>query len=98
MPIDTTALDAAIAALTVEVARTEGTEDSAAKLIAGFAAQVTTAVTAALQQDAAANAATVTAAQKAISDVTARFSAADDKLGAAVAANSPAPPPATPAP
>lgn len=91
MPIDVTALNATIAALTAEVARTEGTEASAGALIAGFSTAISSAVTAALQADAAANATTVAAANQAISDVTARFSAADDKLGAAVAA-SPAPP------
>jgi hypothetical protein len=85
--VDLTALNATIASLTTEVARTEGTEASAGVLIAGFAAAIKTAVTAALTADAAANAASITAAQQAIDTVTARFSAADDTLGAAVAAN-----------
>ncbi len=97
MPIDTSALDAAIASLTSEVARTETTEDGAGKLIAGFAAQVTAAVTAALTADAAANATSIAAASNAISAVTARFSAADDKLGAAVVAGTPVAPSQTPA-
>lgn len=92
MPVDLTALNATITALTAEVARTEGTEDSAGKLISGFSAAVTAAVTTALQQDAAANQTSIDAANKAISDVTARFVAADDKLGQAIAAN-----PSTPA-
>jgi len=87
MPVDLTALNATITALTAEVARTEGTEDSAGKLIAGFSAAVTKAVTDALNADAAANAQSVAAANQAIADVTARFAAADDKLGAAIAAN-----------
>lgn len=95
MPVDFTALDASIASLTAEVARSETTEDSAGTLIAGFAAAVTTAVTNALTADAAANQVTIDAANKAIADVTARFSAADDKLGAAITANTPpAPAPA----
>lgn len=87
MPVDLTQLNATIANLTAEVARTEGTEDSAGVLIAGFAKAISTAVAAALTADAAANATSVAAAQKAIDDVTARFAAADDKLGAAVIAN-----------
>ena len=87
MAVDFTALNATITSLTAEVARTEGTEDSAGVLIAGFAAAVTKAVTDALTADNAANQTTIDAANKAIADVTARFSAADDKLGAAVAAN-----------
>ena len=87
MPIDTAALNASITALTAEVTRTEGTEDSAGKLIAGFSAAITKAVTDALTADAAANATTIASATDAINAVTARFAAADDKLGAAVAAN-----------
>ncbi len=91
MPVDLSALNATVTALTAEVARTEGTEDSAGALIAGFAAAITTAVTAALTADAAANAASIAAANDAIAAVTARFVAADDKLGAAIVAN-PLPP------
>lgn len=87
--MNTDALNAEIAKLTAEVARTEGTEDSAGALIAGFAAAIQKAVTDALTADAAANSASIDAATQAIADVTARFSAADDKLGAAVAANNP---------
>ncbi len=83
--VDVAALNASITALTNEVARTEGTEDSAGKLITGFAAAITKAVTDALTADAAANAASIAVANQAIADVTARFVAADDKLGAAVA-------------
>ncbi len=89
MPVDTSALDTSIAALTAEVARTEGTEDSAGALIAGFSAAVTKAVTDALTADAAANAGSIKAAADAVAAVTARFAAADDKLGAAIAANNP---------
>jgi hypothetical protein len=87
MPVDLTALNTTITALTAEVTRTEGTEDSAGVLIAGFSSAVTKAVTDALTADNAANQTSIDAANKAISDVTARFAAADDKLGAAVAAN-----------
>ncbi len=89
MPADFTALNAAIAALTTQVAATEGTEESAGALIAGFSAQITKAVTDALTADDAADNGSIVAANQAIADVTARFKAADDKLGAAVAANSP---------
>jgi hypothetical protein len=85
--VDLTALNQTITDLTAQVAKTEGTEESAGLLIAEFAAAIKTAVADALNADAAANAASVTAATDAISAVQARFAAADDKLGAAIAAN-----------
>ncbi len=85
MAVDLTQLNATITALTAEVARTETTEDSAGKLITGFAAEISKAVSDALDADKAANTASIAAAQNAIDAVTARFVAADDKLGAAVA-------------
>jgi len=88
MAVNLAALNATITALTAEVARTEGTEDSAGKLISGFSAAVAKAVTDALAADDAADQGSIDAANQAIADVTARFVAADDKLGAAVAANS----------
>lgn len=91
--VDLTALNKSIEDLTTEVTRTEGTEESAGTLISGFSAAITKAVTDALTTDAAANDASIAAANKAIADVTARFVAADDKLGAAVAANSGGTPP-----
>ena len=87
MSLDFTDLNTTITTLTAEVARTEGTEDSASVLISGFSAAITKAVTDALIADAAANQTSIAAANQAIADVTARFVAADDKLGAAVAAN-----------
>jgi hypothetical protein len=92
MPVDLSGLNATITALTAEVARTEGTEDSAGALITGFSAALKSAVDAALTADAAANQGSINAANDAIAQVTARFVAADDKLGAAVAANSGTPP------
>lgn len=89
MPVDLTNLNATITALTAEVARTEGTEDSAAALINGFAAAIKAAVDSALTADAAANQTSIAAADQAIAAVTARFIAADDKLGAAIIANNP---------
>lgn len=86
MPVDLSQLNASIAALTTEVARTETTEDGAGALIAGFSAAIATAVTQALQADSTVNAAAIAAANDAIAAVTARFVAADDKLGAAIAA------------
>lgn len=85
MPVDLTALNSSIADLTTQVAATETTEAGADTLIAGFAAQVTKAVTDALTADAAANAGSIDAANQAIAAVTARFKASSDKLGAAVA-------------
>ncbi len=88
MPVDLNALNAAVASAVTEVARTEGTEESAGVLIAKLAGAITQAVTDALTADAAANATSIAAATDAINAVTARFAAADDKLGAAVVANS----------
>ncbi len=82
---DFTALNQAITDLTAQVAATEGTEASAVALINGFAAQVTTAVTAALQADDAADAGSITAASAAIAAVKDRFNASATALGAAVA-------------
>ena len=87
MPVNVQQLNASIDALVQEATRTEGTEASAGTVIAGFAAQITKAVSDALTADAAANQGSIDAATKAIADVTSRFAAADDKLGAAIAAN-----------
>ncbi len=87
MPVDLTSLNASITALTAEVARTEGTEDSAGKLIAAQGAATAAAVQAALQAEGSANDAAIAGAVQAVNDVTARFAAADDKLGQAIAAN-----------
>ena len=91
MPADFSALTAAVAALTTQVAATEGTEASAKALIDGFAAQVTAAVTAALTADNNADATSIAAANQAIADVTARFQASAASLGAAVASGTPTP-------
>jgi hypothetical protein len=88
MAVNLAALNATITALTAEVARTEGTEESAGKLISGFSAAVAKAVTDALAADDAADQGSIDAAGQAIADVTARFVAADDKLGQAITANS----------
>lgn len=88
MAVDMTKLNATIAALTTQVQKTEGTEESAGALIAGFSQAIQQAVAAALTADDAADNGSIEAANAAISEVTARFAAADDKLGAAIAANS----------
>ena len=80
-------LAAAIAALTSQVAATEGTEASAVALINGFSGQISKAVTEALTADNNADEATIAAAQTAIDEVTARFNASGNLLGAAVANN-----------
>jgi len=87
MPSDFTALNAAIATLTAQVEATKGTEASASALISGFAAQVTTAVTAALQADDAADQGSITAATDAITATATAFHDSEAALGAAVAAN-----------
>ncbi len=84
---DTTNLQAAIDALTAQVEKTKGTEQSAIQLISGFAAKVTDAVTAALTADNAADQGSIDAAVAAISTVSSQFQASADDLGAAVAAN-----------
>ena len=83
---DTTALNAAVAALAEQVAATEGVEASATALITGFAAQITQAVTDALTADNAADQTSIDAANAAIAEVTARFKASSEALGAAVSA------------
>lgn len=88
MAVDMTKLNATITALTAQVQKTEGTEESAGALIAGFSQAIQQAVAAALTADDAADNGSIEAANAAISEVTARFAAADDKLGAAIAANS----------
>ena len=71
MPADTTALNAAVAALTTQVAKTEGTEASAKALITGFSVAITKAVTDALTADEAATQTSIDAANAAIATVTA---------------------------
>jgi hypothetical protein len=87
MPVDLTALNAAIAAATAEITRAEGLEDSATALITNFAAAVQKAVADALAADAAANADSIAAATKAINDTRDAFVAKNDSLAAALAAN-----------
>jgi hypothetical protein len=77
-------LNAAIAALTTQVASTEGTEASAEALIRGFAEQITAAVTAALTADNNADQASIDAANAAIAEVTARFATSAGKLATAI--------------
>lgn len=85
---DFSQLQAEIDALAAQATNTEGTEDSAELLINTFGAQVSAAVTKALEADNAADAASIASAQEAVRTVTARFAASAGKLGAAVAANS----------
>lgn len=87
MPVDLTALNAAIAASVAEITRAEGLEDSATTLITNFAAVVTKAVSDALTADAAANADSIAAATKAIADTRDAFVAKNDALAAALASN-----------
>ncbi len=83
-------LNAAVAALTTQVAATEGTEASAVTLIQGFSTAINDAVSAALAADDAADAGSIQAASDAIAAVTARFTASAGALGAAVASVPPA--------
>ena len=96
MPADLTGLNAAIAALTTQVADTETKEASAIALIGGFATQVSKAVTDALTADDAADNGSIQAANEAIEAVRARFAASGAALGEAVAANTPQTPPEPP--
>lgn len=89
MPVDVTALNASIDALTTQVAATETVEASAVTLINGFAAEVAKAVTDALTADDAATQTTIDAANTAIAAVKDRFTASAGSLGAAVTAVTP---------
>jgi len=84
--VDLQKLNASIAALTAQVAKTEGTEASAGALITGFSEAIKKAVADALAADDAADQGSIDAVNAVIDEVTARFVAADDKLGAAIAA------------
>lgn len=88
-----TDLDAAVTELTAAVTESETVDESAITLIKGFSGAVKTAVTEALEDDAAADEGSIKAAQEAIAAVTARMTASSAKLGAAVVANTPAAPP-----
>lgn len=87
MPVDLSALNKTITDLETQVARTEGTEESAGMLINAMGEAMKTAVADALEADAAANDASIRVATDAITQVQSRFAAADDKLGAAIVAN-----------
>lgn len=93
MPVDFTALNSAVAALTNQVNATEGTEASAVALINGFSQQIQKAVADAITADDAADQGTLDTVNQAIADVTSRFAASGQKLGDAVAAT-----PGTPTP
>lgn len=78
-PINTADLESA-------VTNAEGVEASVLAFISGFAQKITDAVTAALNADAAANQASVDAANAAIAGVTDRVKAVSSALAAAVTA------------
>jgi ABC-type transporter Mla MlaB component len=84
------ALDDAITQLQTDVTNLTAVDQSALSLITGFAAQLAAAV-------AAATAAGATPAQlQSLTDLHTAITAQDDALAAAVAANTPAPPPPGP--
>ena len=83
MPVDLTALNEQVAALTEQVAATEGVEASAITLISGFAA----AIAKAIEDDNAIDAANTAKVTADIAAVKARFLASSTALGDAVAAN-----------
>ena len=85
MPVNTTALDAAIAALTIQVDSTETVEASAIALISGFAVQIIAAVAADNAIDQA-NTDRVTAI---VESVKVRFNASSENLAEAITANTP---------
>lgn len=87
MAVDYTKLNQTIAALTTQVAKTEGTEESAVALIKSFQTEVIKAVAAALEANDAADQGTIDEATAAIEGVGARYIESADKLGAAVAAS-----------
>lgn len=92
--VDLTALNAAIERARAQAEKTAGTEDSAAVIIAAIREQIIAAVTKALTEDAAANQGSIDSAVAAINGTLDVFAEHDDKLGAAIAANSPPAPPA----
>lgn len=85
MPVDLTALNASIAALTAQATATETVTDSAVVVLQGLADQIK----AALDADNAIDAQNTAAAQAVVDQVTARFVASASKLGAAIPANTP---------
>lgn len=87
--LDLTQFNASLDALTAQVTKTETVEAGASELIAGFSAAVAKAVTAALTADNAADQGSIDAANAAIADVTTRYQASSEKLGAAIVANTP---------
>jgi enolase len=90
-------LNAAITALTTQVAATETVEGSAAALLVGQAAAIQKEVDNALTADDAADQGSIQAANAAIAAVQARFTASANTLGAAVVANTPNSQPPVPA-
>jgi hypothetical protein len=97
MPADFSNLQTAIDDLVAQATKTTTTEGSAKLLIISLASQITTAVTAALTADRAANQTSIDAATTAIKTVKDQYLASADDLGAAIVANTPPPPPAPPA-
>jgi hypothetical protein len=88
-----TDLDAALTELTAAVTENDTVDASAIALISGFSDAIKTAVTEALQEDDAADEGSIQSVQAAIAAVTARLTASNVNLGAAVLANTPAQPP-----
>lgn len=93
MPVNLDNLNAAVAAAQAEITRAITLEDGAGVLIQALKDANTTAVaaavTAALAADNATTQSVVDAATKAIADSTAPFAASDDKIAAAILANTP---------
>jgi hypothetical protein len=92
MPVNLTALAAAVDAIAAQAAATETVEGSAAQVINGFAAQIVAAV----EADNTIDAANTAALASIVETVRGRFSASATKLGAAITANTPPPTPAPP--
>jgi hypothetical protein len=85
MAVDMKALNAAVAAAAAQADKTKTTEEGAGVLIASIGAQITTAVTAALQADDVADQGSIDASTAAITAVIGQFAESDDKLGKAIA-------------
>lgn len=83
--IDTSKLDAAIAALQTQTAATETTEAGATKVILSISGEISAAVQDAIAKDNAADQGTADAVQVAIDAVTARFTKSAADLGSAIA-------------
>lgn len=94
MPANISELTAAIDEAALQATKTTNTEDSAGVIISAQGAATEAAVAAALAADNITDQAVIDNATAAVRGVTSSFKTADDRLAAAILANTPAAPPA----